>query len=61
MANPEQLPPDVMAAKFGVGRLARHLFVSVNTVRKQVVALRAKLGASSRAELVRRARELGLE
>jgi len=27
MANPEQLPPEVMAAKFGVGRLTRHLFV----------------------------------
>ena len=27
MANPDQLPPEVMAAQFGVGRLARHLFV----------------------------------
>ena len=27
MANAEQLPPDVMAAKLGVGRLTRHLFV----------------------------------
>jgi (2Fe-2S) ferredoxin len=27
MANPEQLPPDVMAKRFGVGRLRRHLFI----------------------------------
>ena len=27
MANPEQLPPDVMAAKLGIGRLTRHLFI----------------------------------
>ena len=29
MANPEHLPPEVMAAQFGVGTLARHLFVCV--------------------------------
>ncbi len=29
MANPERLPPDVMAARFGVGKLARHLFVCI--------------------------------
>jgi (2Fe-2S) ferredoxin len=29
MPNPEGLPPEVMAAKFGVGRLTRHLFVCV--------------------------------
>jgi (2Fe-2S) ferredoxin len=27
MANPEQLPPEVMAREFGIGRLSRHLFV----------------------------------
>ena len=27
MANPKQLPPDVMAASFGVGKLKRHLFL----------------------------------
>ena len=27
MANPQQLPPDVMAKNFGVGKLHRHLFV----------------------------------
>ena len=29
MANPEPLPPGMMAAKFGVGRLTRHLFVCI--------------------------------
>ena len=29
MANPEQVPAEVMAARFGVGRLTRHLFVCV--------------------------------
>jgi (2Fe-2S) ferredoxin len=27
MANPQQLPPDVMAKSFGVGKLRRHLFI----------------------------------
>ena len=27
MANPEKYPPPVMAAQFGIGKLARHLFV----------------------------------
>src|SRR5205085_3452526 len=27
MPNPEQLPPEVMAAKFGIGRLDRHVFI----------------------------------
>jgi len=27
VANPEQLPPSVMAEKFGIGKLRRHLFV----------------------------------
>jgi (2Fe-2S) ferredoxin len=27
MANPEQLPAEVMAAKFGVGKLTHHLFI----------------------------------
>ena len=29
MANPEHFPPEVMAAKFGIGKLTRHLFVCV--------------------------------
>jgi (2Fe-2S) ferredoxin len=29
MANPEGFPPEVMAAKFGVGKLTRHLFVCI--------------------------------
>ena len=27
MPNPEKSPPDVMASKFGVGKLTRHLFI----------------------------------
>jgi (2Fe-2S) ferredoxin len=27
MANPENLPPEVMAGSFGIGKLTRHLFV----------------------------------
>jgi (2Fe-2S) ferredoxin len=27
MANPEKLPPPVMAEKFGIGKLNRHLFI----------------------------------
>ena len=27
MANPDKFSPEVMAAKFGVGKLTRHLFV----------------------------------
>jgi (2Fe-2S) ferredoxin len=27
MANPEKLPPPVMAEKFGIGKLRRHLFI----------------------------------
>ena len=27
MANPEQIPPDVMADRLGIGRLSRHLFI----------------------------------
>lgn len=29
MANPDRLPPEVMASKFGVGKLTRHLFVCI--------------------------------
>jgi (2Fe-2S) ferredoxin len=29
MANTEQFPPEFMAAKFGIGKLARHLFVCI--------------------------------
>jgi (2Fe-2S) ferredoxin len=27
MANPDKYPPPVMAAKFGIGKLTRHLFI----------------------------------
>jgi len=31
MANPEKFPPAVMAAKFGVGKLTRHLFICLGS------------------------------
>jgi DNA-binding NarL/FixJ family response regulator len=42
-----------------VPEIARKLHVSVNTVRKQVVTLREKFQAGTRAELIRRARNYG--
>lgn len=29
MANPEGVPPEVMAAKFGIGKLTRHVFLCI--------------------------------
>ena len=40
--------------------IARELFLSPNTVKTHVKALNRKLGTSTRAEAVSRARELGL-
>lgn len=50
----------MLAGPLSVPEIAAGQHVSVNTVRKQVVALRAKLGAANRAELVRLARRAGL-
>lgn len=49
----------LLATDESVPDIARRLHVSVNTVRKQVVTLREKFQADSRAELVRRARTYG--
>lgn len=49
----------LLASNASVPQIARRLQVSVNTVRKQVVTLREKFGADTRAELVRRARTRG--
>jgi LuxR family maltose regulon positive regulatory protein len=40
--------------------IARHLVVSLNTLRTHTKSIYAKLGATSRREAVRRAGELGL-
>ena len=55
MANPEQLPPDVMAAKFGVGNLTRHLFVCIGPD-----CCDPALGGQTWEYLKRRLKELGL-
>jgi len=49
----------LLATDVAVPEIARQLQVSVNTVRKQVVTLREKFGADSRAELIRKARAYG--
>lgn len=49
----------LLATDDSVPEIARKLMVSVNTVRKQVVTLREKFQAGTRAELVRRARTYG--
>ena len=41
-------------------QIGEHLFVSTNTVKSHVMAIHRKLGVTSRAEAVVRARELGL-
>jgi LuxR family maltose regulon positive regulatory protein len=41
-------------------QIAVELFVAQSTVRSQITSIYRKLGARSRAEAVRRARELGL-
>ncbi|MCW5950779.1 MAG: response regulator transcription factor [Propionibacteriaceae bacterium] len=56
----ERILLPMLASAESVPEIAKELHVSVNTVRKQVVTLRGKLGARSRSELIRRARELGL-
>lgn len=50
----------LLATPATVQEIANQQFVSVNTVRKQVVSLREKLEAASRSDLIRRAHELGL-
>jgi len=56
----EQTLLPLLATAESVPDIAANLQVSVNTVRKQVVSLRAKFGACSRSELVRKARDAGL-
>jgi DNA-binding NarL/FixJ family response regulator len=56
----EQVLLPLLLQPLTIQEVADRLFVSANTVRKQVVTLRQKLGASSRAELVARATELGI-
>jgi len=50
----------LLATPDTLGEIAGRLFVSVNTVRKQVATLREKLSAKDRRELVARANELRL-
>ncbi len=49
-----------LASRLSIPDIARELDVSPNTVKTQAAAVRSKLGATSRAEAVRLARESGL-
>lgn len=55
MANPEGLPPEVMAAKFGIGKLTRHLLLCVGPD-----CVSEERGAEAWEYLKRRMKELNL-
>ena len=55
----EELLP-ILATAASVPEIASQQYVSANTVRKQVVTLRQKFGATSRDDLIRKAHEAGL-
>ena len=50
----------LLASDLGGPEIARHLFLSLNTVRTHTKSIYAKLGVTSRRAAVRRGRELGL-
>ncbi len=56
----EEVLLPLLATAASVPEIANQQFVSVNTLRKQVVTLRQKFGAASRDDLVRKAHEAGL-
>ncbi|HZZ44865.1 MAG TPA: (2Fe-2S) ferredoxin domain-containing protein [Tepidisphaeraceae bacterium] len=55
MANPENLPPETMAANFGIGHLTRHIFLCPGPT-----CVDPALGAESWDFLKRRLKELNL-
>jgi DNA-binding NarL/FixJ family response regulator len=56
----EEVLLPLLATAATVQEIADQQFVSVNTLRKQVVTLRQKFAAATRDDLVRRAHEAGL-
>ena len=50
----------LLGSDLGGPEIARHLFISLNTLRTHTKSIYAKLGVSSRRDAVRRGRELGL-
>jgi len=56
----EEILLPLLATPATIEAIARQLHVSVNTVRKQVVTLRVKLGESSRPRMIEKAYQLGL-
>jgi (2Fe-2S) ferredoxin len=55
MANPQRLPPEVMASKFGIGKLARHIFLCIGPD-----CAPGEAGEASWEYLKRRLKDLGL-
>ena len=49
-----------LAAFLTTEEIARHMYVSINTVRTHVRAILRKLAVNRRNEAIRRARELGI-
>lgn len=56
----EEVLLPLLATAATIPEIASQQFVSVNTLRKQVVTLRQKFGANTRDDLVRKAHEAGL-
>ncbi len=56
----EEVLLPLLATAASVPEIANQQYVSVNTLRKQVVTLRQKFGAATRDDLVRKAHEAGL-
>ena len=56
----EEVLLPLLATAASIPEIADQQYVSVNTLRKQVVTLRQKFGAASRDDLVRKAHEAGL-
>jgi LuxR family maltose regulon positive regulatory protein len=50
----------LLATQLSFREIGEHLFVSVHTVRSQVVSIYRKLGVSSRTQAIERSRDLGL-
>lgn len=55
MANPQGLAPEVMAEKFGIGQLARHIFICIGPD-----CVNPEQGAEAWEYLKRRLKELNL-
>jgi LuxR family maltose regulon positive regulatory protein len=60
LTDPELRLLRLLLGDLSYREIAAHLYISVNTVRTHAQRVRQKLGASTRAEAIARARERGL-